>query len=260
MSTFGTADESDSPALQSAMEEVHRWSSTFYPIIQHSPTDLRAAKASFYLLFRGIDEIEDHPDLPTTVKVRLLTDVAAALQTRNVAGYLQEAFAEYQAVLPGVTLRLGEWAALAPAAIGARIIDAASAMASRMAFWCDRAWRIDTVDDFDHYLFSVAGTPGMLLCDIWAWHEGTRISRSGGMSLARGMQAANILADQAVDRERGVSFLPPAWTQDDLVDYTNRELSAAAEMVATLPMDSQAYAWCSHLIAVSQQRVTAART
>ncbi|MFD0192999.1 squalene/phytoene synthase family protein [Streptomyces albidoflavus] len=247
------------PSLDKALSEMNRWSTTYYPPITQMPAGLQEAKLSFYLLFRGIDEIEDHPRLPAPVKDQLLTGVACALQTRNIGGRLDAVFAQHRDALPEVSLRLADWCALAPPFIAPRVVDAAIAMSDRMAVWSRGNWRIRDVDDFDHYAFSVAGVVATLLCDMWAWHDGTQVDRTAMMSYARGCQAANILADMAVDRARGVDFLPDGWTINDLRAYTLAELELADAMVAELPDPSPARTWCGRAMEVAWAQVHKAR-
>ncbi len=246
--------------LTAALSEARQWSTTYYRPLLAMPPGLQEAKVSFYLLFRGIDEIEDHPALAATVKDTVLTEVACALQTRNIAGRLDAAFAEHRDVLPDVSLRLADWCALAPPSIAPRILDAAIAMANRMAVWSRRGWRMRDVDDLDEYAFSVAGVVATLLGDMWAWHDGTQVDRGQMMSYARGCQAANILADLAVDRERGVDFLPEGWTVADLATYVHTELSLADRWMATLPDPGPARVWCSRAMEVAWAQFHRAQT
>ncbi|QDY77385.1 squalene/phytoene synthase family protein [Streptomyces qinzhouensis] len=239
------------PLLTDALTELRRHSVTYVDPIMAMPPRLKEAKTAVYLLMRGIDEIEDHPFLDSAAKDQLLTDVACALQTRNTEARLKAAFADHHDFLPPVTLRLADWVALAPADIAPRIVDAFVAMADRMALWARRDWRIRDVDDFDHYVFSVSGVLATLLCDLWAWHDGTRVDRSLMMGYARGIQGANILADLQVDRERGVDFLPDGWTSAELSDYVLVELTLADKMFACLPDPGPARIWCTRPLQIA---------
>ncbi|MGW2184438.1 squalene/phytoene synthase family protein [Streptomyces sp. NPDC001719] len=234
-----------SALLTEALSTVRRHSVTYYEPVMAMPPGLHETMASVYLLMRGIDEIEDHTDLSTSVKDRLLTDVSCALQTRNTREQLRGVFAEHRACLPEVTLRLADWCQLAPPSIAARVIDGCAALAERLAVWARRDWRIRTVDDLDHYIFSASATLGTLLCDLWAWHDGTRADRSLMMGYARGVQGANILADQRADRDRGVSFLPQGWGVAELATYVRTELRVADQFFAALPSPGVGRDWCS---------------
>jgi farnesyl-diphosphate farnesyltransferase len=136
--------------------------------------------------------------------------------------------------LPEVTNRLGEWLALAPEAIAPRIWDANSVMAHRMAYWVEHDWKIHTETDLDCYTFSVAGTVGLLLSDLWAWYDGTPTHRGYAVGFGRGLQAVNILRNRAEDLARGVNFFPDDWGEDDLRCYTERNLALADAYVGAL--------------------------
>ncbi|PJN32306.1 phytoene/squalene synthase family protein [Streptomyces sp. CB02959] len=245
--------------LTEALTVLRRHSATYVEPVMAMPPRLHETMAATYLIMRGIDEIEDHPDLPPDVKDQLLTGVSCALQTRNIPGRLQAVFADHRDALPAVTLRLADWCALAPPEIAPRVLDAFTAMADRMAVWARRGWRIRDVDDFDHYVFSVAGVLGMLLCDLWAWYDGTRVDRSLMLGYARGIQGANILADLNTDRERGVDFLPAGWGAAELVDYVTTELTAADRMTLSLPDPGPARTWCTRPLAVAWAEVQGQR-
>eukprot|EP00919_Chromeraceae_sp_WS-2016_P041452 GHVR01098765.1.p1 GENE.GHVR01098765.1~~GHVR01098765.1.p1 ORF type:complete len:107 (-),score=3.34 GHVR01098765.1:898-1218(-) len=74
--------------------------------------------------------------------------------------------------LPEVTLRLAEWIYYCPEPFRGRIVDSTGNMADRMVFWVERNWQIKTEKHLDAYTFSVAGTVGLLLCEVWEWFEG----------------------------------------------------------------------------------------
>ena len=61
---------------------------------------------------------------------------------------------------------------LAPMTIAPRIWEATSTMADRMAYWAEIGWRIETEGHLNQYTFSVAGSVGLLLSDLWSWHDG----------------------------------------------------------------------------------------
>jgi farnesyl-diphosphate farnesyltransferase len=115
-----------------ALEILKETSRTFYIPIVQLPAGLQEAVASAYLCMRAIDEIEDHPELDNSTKSRLLRSVSQTLQA-GVDGFAVDAFTagfgSYQNILPEVTLRVREWAILAPETIAARIWDATAAMA-----------------------------------------------------------------------------------------------------------------------------------
>lgn len=216
----------------SALEETSR---TFFIPITLLPSGLQEAVASAYLCLRAIDQIEDHVSLGREDKADLLRRAGRMLQTSFCPDDVAAVFAPHAAVLPPVTLRLGEWAALAPPAIAPRIWDATAAMADRMAQWVACGWRIETAADLDAYTFSVAGAVGVTLCDLCAWYDGGQADRRQAIALGRGLQAVNIVRNRDDDLGRGVDFFPDGWEQTDVACYARAHLVQAQDYLRTLP-------------------------
>lgn len=233
-------------------------SAGFGPVLARMPTGLREAVASFCLLGYGIDEIEDHPGLTPRVKEHLLTEIACALQTRNVATRVDNILAPHQGALEGLALRLADGCALPPASIAPRIIDGAASRADKMAIWARRNWRIRNGDDLDQYTYSV-GSDALLLIDIWAWYDGTQVDRKEAISYGRCFQAADILSDLEVDRQRGVDFMPDGWTLNRLIEYTLIELGGAERLVESLPQGNLARAVFGGNLEVAKAQIERAR-
>jgi farnesyl-diphosphate farnesyltransferase len=200
---------------------------------------LQEAVASAYLCMRAIDEIEDHPELDNQTKVQLLRTISLTLQAAD-HGYIVDNFSMifslYQAPLPEVSIRIGEWATLAPATIAPRIWDATAAMADRMAYWASHGWAIRTETQLDCYTFGVAGAVGLLLSDLWVWYSGINTSRTHAIGFGRGLQAVNILRNRTEDLARGVDFFPDGWNKEDLYVYAKRNLSLADSYTQALPL------------------------
>ncbi len=221
-----------------ALEVLKATSRTFFIPISRLPVGLKEAVASAYLCMRAIDEVEDHSHLENAVKARLLQQMSLSLQAgggRTTRDSFPMDWGDLRAVLPEVTLRFGEWAALAPEAIAPRIWDATAAMADRMAHWALTNWRVETEQDLDCYTFSVAGAVGLLLSDLWAWYDGTTTNRAQAIGFGRGLQAVNILRNSKEDGDRGVSFLPQGWEASDLQNYARRNLLLADLYTNSLP-------------------------
>ena len=230
-----------------ALETLKQTSRTFYIPIVRLPEKLQDAVASAYLCMRAIDEIEDTPDLDGQTKAYLLRSVSLRLQEiSNIDAYecIGADLKLYRDVLPDVSLRIGEWASLAPASIAPRIWDATAAMADRMAYWAEQNWEIKTEADLDRYTFSVAGAVGLLLSDLWAWYDGTITDRSLAIAFGRGLQAVNIVRNHREDSLRGVSFVPDGWTSKDVQKYARRQLQQADLYIKALPKDSPALLFC----------------
>ena len=108
-------------------------------------------------------------------------------------------------------------------------------MADRMAYWADKNWQIETEADLDRYTFGVAGAVGLLLSDLWNWYDGTQSNRTQAIGFGRGLQAVNILRNNAEDLTRGVNFFPVGWNNDHLQKYARRNLILADAYTQSLP-------------------------
>ncbi len=221
-----------------ALDVLKETSRTFYIPISGLPPGLQEAVASAYLCMRAIDEIEDHPVLDNPTKAKLLRTISLTLQAA-VDGFAIDAFtvglSMHQHPLPEVTIRVREWALLAPESIAPRIWDATAAMADRMAYWAESNWKIHTESDLDRYTFSVAGAVGLLLSDLWAWYDGTQTNRAQALGFGRGLQAVNILRNHTEDVARGVEFFPEGWSAADMQAYARRNLTLADAYTKALP-------------------------
>jgi farnesyl-diphosphate farnesyltransferase len=188
-------------------------SRTFAIPISRLPPPLQQAVAPAYLCMRAIDEIEDHTGLSNLEKAALLQDISRTLQAHigvmspsRILSELEITLTPYWQRLPEVSRRLGDWLSHAPAGISARILDATAAMADRMAFWAGKSWSIQDEADLNGYTFSVAGSVGLLLCDIWAWFDNTQLDRLAAVQFGRGLQVVNIIRNRSEDLERGADF------------------------------------------------------
>jgi farnesyl-diphosphate farnesyltransferase len=187
---------------------------------------------------RAIDEIEDHPDLDNLTKSRLLKTISSLLQAiadRPSPETFSSALLLHSNSLPEVSLRIGEWALMAPDTIAPRIWDATAAMADRMAHWAEQSWNIQIELELDRYTFSVAGAVGLLLSDLWSWYDHTATNRTYAIGFGRGLQAVNILRNRAEDLKRGADFFPNGWSESEMFRYARRNLSLADKYTQALP-------------------------
>ncbi len=221
--------------VEDALDMLKETSRTFFIPISRLPTGLQDAVMSGYLCLRAIDEVEDHPRLDNRTKAMLLHSISHTLQTNFAAGDFTTAFGRYHQELLEVTLRVGDWALLAPPSIAPRMWEATATMADRMAQWADNGWMIRTEADLDRYTFGVAGSVGLLLSDLWAWYNGTQSNRIHAVGFGRGLQAVNILRNHAEDVARGVEFFPPGWRAEDMHAYALRNLALADAYTSALP-------------------------
>lgn len=227
-----------------ALEILKQTSRTFYIPIIGLPSGLQEAVASAYLCMRAIDEIEDHPNLDNPLKAKLLNIVSQTLQEATddfSVSHFSRALSPYQDILPEVSLRVGEWALLAPRSIAPRIWDATAAMSDRMAASAFSNWVIETESDLDRYTFGVAGAVGLLLSDLWAWYDGTKTDRSQAIGFGRGLQAVNILRNHREDLARGADFYPNGWLDSDMQKYAQRNLTLADAYTKSLPFGPALY-------------------
>ncbi len=224
---------------KNALEVLEETSRTFYIPISRLPSGLQEAVASAYLCMRAIDEIEDHPDLDNPLKAKLLQTISLTLQSATDSidvDDLSAALCQYTSLLPEVSIRVGEWAMLAPGSIAPRVWDATASMSDRMAYWAVTNWNVQTEADLDRYTMSVAGAVGLLLSDLWSWYDGTKTDRIQAIGFGRGLQAVNILRNHGEDLGRGVNFFPTGWTQERMQSYARRNLALADAYTTALPL------------------------
>lgn len=223
---------------KNALDILKETSRTFYIPISRLPSGLLEAVASGYLLMRAIDEVEDHEQLDLDTKARLLRQMSLNLQSgteQTTVDHFAAGLNDYNDVLPEVTLRVGEWALLAPPDIAPRLWDATASMADRMAIWAECNWAIHSETDLDRYTFSVAGAVGLMLSDLWAWYDNTQTNRMQAIGFGRGLQAVNIARNHTEDLKRGVDFYPDGWSDKDIRAYAKRNLTLADDYTKALP-------------------------
>jgi farnesyl-diphosphate farnesyltransferase len=75
----------------------------------------------------------------------------------------------------------------------------------------------------------------LLLSDLWSWYDGTETNRTQAIAFGRGLQAVNILRNNAEDLTRGVDFFPQGWHHEHLQKYARRHLSLADIYTNSLP-------------------------
>ena len=211
-----------------ARDVLKATSRTFYIPISHLTKGLQEAVASAYLCMRAIDEIEDHPELPSSTKSDLLLSVSQILQRKPFnEDELKELFEPYQSILPKVTLQLGNWIKVCPPTILESILNSTATMAKGMAEWVRKDWQIKNEEDLDQYTYYVAGLVGVMLSDIWRWYDQTETDENLAIAFGRGLQAVNILRNHDEDKTRGVSFVPEGWEVKEMFAYAERNLELA---------------------------------
>lgn len=215
-----------------AMRVLKETSRTFYIPITFLQKELKETVAAAYLIFRAIDEIEDHEELNNDIKVETLMKISDLMKSTFHEGVYEQIIAPIKEKLPEVTVRLGEWVEACPKEPRAIVLEATSEMAFGMAKWAKANWQIHTREDLDDYTYYVAGLVGVLLSELWEWNAGVKSDRELAIGFGRGLQAVNILRNEQEDlAERGVSFVPDGWTRRDLFQYAEENLAKAEEYV-----------------------------
>ncbi|MCH5585433.1 phytoene/squalene synthase family protein [Shimazuella sp. AN120528] len=226
---------SASALYKEAFEVLEKTSRTFSIPISYLTDGLKEAVASAYLCMRAIDEIEDHPDLPSATKHDLLVEISKLLNAGDMdEKVLNGLYKPYQSKLPEVTLRLSDWLKICPPALQTRIKEATSIMAQGMAEWVMKDWQIKTEKDLDDYTYYVAGLVGVMLSDIWEWHDETKTDRDLAIAFGRGLQSVNILRNRSEDKDRGVNFFPDGWGEKEMFDYAKRNLELGDTYIESL--------------------------
>jgi len=231
---------------QDILRVLKETSRTFYLPIMRLPPLLQESISSAYLCMRALDEIEDHLELNNQNKSAILRDISSLLQSNMAISDVKtelnsHVFSKFQESLPEVSLQIGEWLSFTPAGIQPRVWDATSSMADRMATWADRNWRLENEAGLNEYTFSVAGAVGLLICDIWAWFDGTQLDRTCAIHFGRGLQSVNILRNREEDMERGIDFFPTGWTQKEMLAYARQNVARTRLEIKPIPQQAFVY-------------------
>jgi farnesyl-diphosphate farnesyltransferase len=240
-----------------AISVLKETSRTFYIPITFLQKELKNAVASAYLVFRAIDEIEDHEELDNNVKYMILMQVSELFkQPFNNEDYLR-ILGPIKDRMPEVTLRLEEWLQACPTDSLPFIMNAAREMAFGMAKWAKANWQIHTREDLDDYTYYVAGLVGVMLSNLWEHCAGVKTDRELAIGYGRGLQAVNILRNEKEDLDkRGVSFVPDDWTRKELFEYADENLAKADEYMKSLNKRS-ILLFCRLPLALAHKTLTA---
>lgn len=240
-----------------AISVLKETSRTFYIPITFLQKELKHTVASAYLVFRAIDEIEDHAELDNDVKSKILMQVSDLFkQPFNNEKYLRILGATKDG-MPEVTLRLEEWLQACPKDTLPFVMNAAREMAFGMAKWAKTNWQIRTREDLDDYTYYVAGLVGVMLSKLWEYCAGIKTDSELAIGYGRGLQAVNILRNEKEDLgERGVSFVPDGWTRKELFDYADENLAKADEYMKSLNKRS-IILFCRLPLALAHKTLTA---
>ncbi|MHA6261168.1 squalene/phytoene synthase family protein [Sporosarcina sp. CAU 1771] len=218
-----------------AMRVLKETSRTFYIPITFLQKELKSAVASAYLVFRAIDEIEDHEELANDEKSTILMEVSELFkQPFDNEAYVR-ILGQTKDQMPEVTLRLEEWLQACPKDALPIVTNAACEMAAGMAKWSQANWEIRTREDLDDYTYYVAGLVGVMLSDLWEHYGEQPTDRELAIGYGRGLQVVNILRNEKEDLdERGISFVPDGWSREELFEYADENLKQADEYMKSL--------------------------
>lgn len=218
-----------------AVRVLKETSRTFFIPIKFLKTDLRHAVASAYLVFRAIDEIEDHEFISNEVKHDILMQISDLFKQPFTEEEYLQIIAPIKEQLPEVSVRLYDWVEACPETARPIMMETGVEMAYGMAKWAQRNWQVHTKEDLDEYTYYVAGIVGTYLSDIWNWSYGEETDRELAIGFGRGLQAVNILRNEEEDQEeRGVNFVPDGWTRTELFAYAEENLAKADAYIETL--------------------------
>lgn len=243
------------------MRVLKETSRTFYIPIKLLKKDLKEAVSTAYLVYRAIDEIEDHEDLPNEVISTILMQLSELFKNPFTEEEYFAIIAPIKDKLPEVSVRLVDWIDACPATAQPIVRETGSEMAYGMSIWAEKNWNVRTKEDLDDYTYYVAGIVGVLLSKLWNWSYGYDGDKDFELSIGfgRGLQAVNILRNEDEDLdERGVSFVPDGWTRAHLFAYAEENLAKADAYMETLT-EKSTIVFCKLPLAFAHKSLDAMR-
>jgi len=216
-----------------SLDQVSR---TFALNIRVLPEQLRQEVMTAYLFCRMADTLEDAPDLAEDDKVSLLglfsqlfdgPDSAAQPSGEATSNFILQlptawkASASWEHVLlfqaETIFTLYREFNLQVKQSISRCVQEMCSGMGEftrRQARTREGKPLIASLEDLDKYCYYVAGTVGLLLCDLFSHHSPmihtvkAKALKALAVSFGLGLQLTNILKDLHEDKDRQVSFLP----------------------------------------------------
>ncbi len=203
------------------IEMLRKVSRTFALSIEQLPDPLRDSIAVAYLLFRISDSLEDHCELASPEKARLLRRWADVLAGECSLDSLTSAVAHLDASDPEIYLtqnadRVFELIDHMDSEVRRVIVGHVIESSLGMARWQDHGPYVEDEAALDDYMHQVAGRVGYLLTDVFSWYSPiVRRRRDSMMPLARecglALQTVNIIRGMRKDYERGWVFVPQSF-------------------------------------------------
>jgi len=214
------------------LPEVSR---SFALIIPQCPEPIDRALCAGYLICRLADTVEDESSLSDAQRAQLYDRLLAAVDAPDEPSGAESFRRAWPAVPPDEYGRLVEGAALVIAAFaslptGMRgpirtcVHDMVAGMRrTRPVLHRDNvAFICADMADLEQYCHYVAGTVGIMSTALFETRlkpprfVATAEWRENGRRLGLGLQMTNIIKDCRVDAQRGVSFIPPQYVDQDL--------------------------------------------
>ena len=248
----------------SVLKETSR---TFYLSISILPKAPAKALCLAYLLLRVSDFFEDARSIECDEKIGLLSTWDAVLGGAGFPDDWRDAVApclgcETDAIAAWYAPEiLAEFRSL-PRGLQSVVVGHVRKTTRGMMRWVKRGPYLHDEADLDDYMHEVAGRVGYLATEVFAWYSrSVRRVRSSLIPLARetglALQTVNVLRGIAEDAERGWSYIPEVYFEQEglsrkafleprnreladrvvarMIRKSERHLDAAVEYVRTVP-------------------------
>lgn len=220
--------------LERQQEHLHKVSRTFALTIPLLPTKLMDWVGNAYLLCRIADTIEDDSLMNCDDKARELEKFILVLSAPlNIEEWAKDIYQKLNTsakpeeveLLKDIPLVLGRYYSYS-AEVRKILRHGVNIMCKGMSQF-SRWKQIDSLDEVDHYCYSVAGVVGELLVSLFAEYS-PKIKAilpkllPLAVSFGEGLQLTNILKDVWEDSERGVCWLPVnnSWDCERKIKFT----------------------------------------
>lgn len=201
--------------LAYAYDTLDKVSRSFAAVIRQLPSELRDPVCIFYLVLRGLDSVEDDPDVEANYKTQLLLSFHEKMQNPNFKLPGIGDTPQYKELMGNFDKITRCFLNLDPS-YQFVIADITQKMGEGMAKYAD--FKPDTIEDWDEYCYYVAGLVGIGLSALfsasgkehyWLKNE-EKLSNSMGLFL----QKTNIIRDYFEDLPQGRMFWPQSvWTK-----------------------------------------------
>lgn len=191
---------------QYCYETLAKVSRSFAMVIKQLPDDAKEAIGVFYLVLRGLDTIEDDPNLSLENKHQLLNEFCDNLGDYNWKLENVGDKPEYVDLMRQFYRVNHVFASLEPE-YRAVIAEKCRLMADGMIDYSSK--EINTREEFDEYCYYVAGVVGEGLTGIF-YSSGYEAFQSNDLSISMGLflQKTNIIRDYLEDIESDRVFWP----------------------------------------------------